>query len=430
MAGTAFDLLGAAEPYMKRVYDERALYSMAYDNRPLYAWVPKRTGILGGSPFGNANGGYQVPITIDDIAGESADFKTAAEDRDGMTGEVWQLNRVKRYGTSTMDGETIDSMGTNVGAFIQATRPLISSAINQVSNSMAYFFYGDGTGARGEVASKAGNALTLTAASSHQARALGLKRTIVSSSTASGGSLDGESTGTKVTAIDFLPNGQSVVTVADATNISVGDYLFIRGDYTASGANQVAPEGLGSWGPDPTTITAGNPFKGVDRATYKSKLLMLHATIANQTTPGDGSFVRGIREAAATLGANEGKPDALFVSYQRWAQIESDLASQSRYEMMMGSDGVTGFDSIVINCGGRRVKCVADPWCPPNTGYLLQRDTWEMYSTKQFPTFLGRDGNTFHRLELEDSIEFRLGGYANFACKAPGHNMVLNFATA
>lgn len=428
----AFDLLGSAEPLHKRFYDDRRVYSMAYKNRPLLAWLPKKTGVVGGSPFGNARGGYQVPLTIDDIAGESARFASAKTARDGNSHIVWDMNRVKRYATATIDGETIDSM-TGVGAFMEASRPLMNSSINQVSNSLAYMAYHDGSGVRGQVASKSGNVLTLTSASSYQARALSLKRTLVSSTTTGGGTLDGEGTGTKITAIELNVGGQAKITVASSTNISADDYLFVLGDYTATGENTVCYDGLGSWGPAPAGVTSGDDFKGVDRSVWKEKLLMLHGTVPLQSTAGDGSFIRAIREQCAVVNANEGNPEVLFVSPARWAQIESDLASQSRYEMMMKDEpfkGFTGFDSIVVNAAGGKINVVSDPFCPPNNGYLLQRDTWELFSTRRIPGPVSRDGSTFHRLEDADEVEFRIGGYGNIACRAPGHNMVLNFATS
>jgi hypothetical protein len=113
-----------------------------------------------------------------------------------------------------------------------------------------------------------------------------------------------------------------------------------------------------------------------------------------------------------------------------WAAIESDLASQSRYEMMMGSDARTGFDSIVINAGGGKINVVADPWCPENKGYMLQRNTWEMFSIDRFPDFVSDDGNRLHRMEDADSVEFRMGGYYNTLCRAPGHNIELTFTAA
>jgi len=430
----AFDLLGAAEPLMKRYYDDRRVYSMAYRKRPLLGMIPKKTGVVGGSPFGNARGGYQVPLTLDDIAGESARFASAATARDGNSHIVWDMNRVKRYATYTIDGETVDAM-TGVGSFISASQPLMDSAINQVSNSLAYMAYHDASGVRGQVASKLGNALTLTAATSYLARTLSLKRTLVSSSDTGGGAAapDGEATGTKITAINLNPGGQAVVTVEDATNILVNDYLFALGDYTTSSdVANVCMDGLGSWGPVPADITSGDDFKGNDRSVWKEKMLMLHQTIPLQSTAGDGSFVRNIREALAELDANEGSADALFVSPQRWAQIESDLAAQARYEMMYPNqtmkEAKIGFKTISFESAGVRVY--KDPFCPPNAGYALQLDTWEMFSIRRIPGPVSRDGNTYRRLEGADEVEARIGGYGNIACKAPGHNMVLNFATS
>jgi hypothetical protein len=430
----AFDILGAAEPLMKRYYRPGRVYSEAYRKRALLGMIPKKTGVTGGSPFGNARGGYEVPLILDDIAGESARFASAATARDGYSSIVWDCNRVKRYATATIDGETVDAMD-NVGAFVSASKPLMNSAINQVANSLAFMIYHNGTGLRGVVANVTGTALTLTAATSYMARTYSLKRTLVSSATTGGGTI-ANGAGTKVTGI-VLDNGsgQAVITVASATNIdaTTNKYLFFLGDYTTSSdVAQVCFDGMGSWGPDPATVTGSDDFKNVNRSTWKEKLLMLHETIPNQTTKGDGSFVRNIREALAVLEANEGSPDALFVSPERWAQIESDLAANARYEMKYpaGQDtrGRVGFKTISFESAG--VQVYKDPFCPPNTGYALQLNTWELFSTRAIPGPVSRDGNLYRRLENEDSIEFRIGGYGNLACTAPGHNMVLNFATS
>jgi hypothetical protein len=395
--------------------------------------ISKKTGVVGGSPLGNAKGGYQVPLTLDDIAGESARFPQAALARDGNTNIVWDMNRVKRYATYTIDGETVDAM-TGVGSFMDASRPLMNSAINQVSNSLAYMAYHDATGMRGKISGKATNVLTLDAATSYLARTLSLKRMLVSSTDLSGSAApDGESTGSKITAINLNPGGQATVTVASGTNFTIGDYIFALGDYTGSGdAAPVCMDGLGSWGPTPSGITSGDDHKGVDRSVWKEKLLMLHQTIPLQTAAnhGDGKFVRGIREALALLDANEGQPDALFVDPIRWAQIESDLATQARYEMMYANDEMkaakVGFKTISFESAG--VQVYKDPFCPPNTGYALQLNTWEMFSIRRIPGPVSRDGNMYRRLEGADEVEARIGGYGNIACNAPGHNMVLNFA--
>jgi hypothetical protein len=414
-----FSLLTNAAPLMKRYYDDRRVYSMAYKNRPLYAWIPKKTGVVGEAS------GYNVPLTIDDIPGESAQFGSAATARDGDSHEVWQLNRIKRYATATLDWETIRAMSNDMGSFMRAVKPRINSAINQLANSTAWGLYHDGTGVRGVIGTSgisAGVDGTFTLTNAADARSFGLRRTIVAAAAASGGALRVGST--KVTGID-IANG--VITVADTGDIAAvedTDFLFMLGDHAASGVTLRNVDGMVSWSPA-STPSAGVLFKGVERAKFPEKLLLLKQAITFGAS--DGDLAAGIRLAAANVQANEGSPDALFVGPIMWAAIESDLASQSRYEMMMGSDARTGFDSIVINAGGGKINVVADPWCPETKGYMLQRDTWEMFSIDRFPDFVSDDGNRLHRMEDADSVEFRMGGYYNTLCRAPGHNIELTF---
>ena len=423
----AHDLLTTAAPLMKRRYDDRAVLNAAFKKRPMFAWMPKKTGITGGSPFGGAYGGYQVPITIGNIPGESAAFFSAVTARAGFTAKVWQMNRVKRYATATIDWETVRAMKDDVGAFMRAIDPQIQSGIEQLSNSMQVHLYGDGSGHRGQFASAAANVITLTAGTAHLARTWSIGRTMIAATAGLAGTTRAGST--TVTGVDVAGGKIAVVSTAAITGLAANDFLFPLGDH-ATTTTPINLDGMASWGPVPSGITTGDSFKGVDRSVFKEKLLMLHYTVPLQSTPGDGSFARGLRQACAKLAANEGSGDVLFVHNDRWAQLESDLASQSRYETMVGSDGATGFDALVINGGGMHVKVVADPWCPPNTGYLLQTDTWEMFSIDRFPGFVSEDGNRLHRLENADEVEFRLGGYFNVACRAPGYNMVINFATS
>ena len=415
----AFDLLTSAAPLMKRYYDDRRVYSMAYKNRPLYAWIPKKTGIVGEA------GGYNVPVTIDDIPGESADFGSAVLAREGDSHEVWQNTRVKRYATATLDWETVRAMSNSMGAFMKAVTPRINSAINQLANSTAWALYRDGTGARGSSVTANIDAVgdTIILDNFEDARSFSLGRTCVVSATASGGALLDSGSTAKVTAIDIKTGTITFDDVPVAWDVAV-IFIFMLGDHSTGTALRVI-EGMGSWGVDPTTVSAGQFFKGVERAKFKDKLLMLHETV---TIAAAGDISAGVRRAAAIVQANEGSPDALFIGPLRWAELESDLASQSRYEMMLGSDGRTGFDSIVINAGGGKINVVADPWCPEGNGYMLERDTWSMFSIDRFPDFVSEDGQRLARIMDADEVEFRMGGYYNTVCRAPGHNLVINFA--
>ena len=260
-----FSLLDQAAPLMKEYYSPERVYRMAFKNRPLYAWLPKRTGVVG------QDDGYIVPVGLDDIAGESADFAAAVNARDGDSFERWRLYRAKRYGTATLDGETMEAMASDLGAFMRATQPRINSAINQLANSTAWALYRDGTGARGVVASTTATTITLTNA--EDARSFGLRRTIVASETASGGTLQAGSC--KVTGVDIANGVISVDATSGITGLDAGDFLFVSGDYSTSATRTKVIDGMLAWGPT-TNPAPGALFKGVDRVLMPEKLLMLH----------------------------------------------------------------------------------------------------------------------------------------------------------
>ena len=415
-----FSLLTNAAPLMKRYYDDRRVYSMAYKNRPLYAWIPKKTGVVGEAS------GYNVPLTIDDIPGESADFLSAVQSRDGDSHEVWQLNRVKRYATATLDWETVRAMSNNMGSFMRAVKPRINSAINQLANSTAWAMYQNATGARGRYATAnitVGTDGTIVLDDFEDARSFSLRRTCVVAVADSGGALLDTGSTAIVTGINIQTGTITFDDIPAAWDVANAS-IFMKGDHAASGVTLRVIDGMESWSPA-STPAGGVLFKNVERAKFVDKLLMLKSTV---TITGAGDIQAGVRLAAAKVQANEGSPDALFLGPERWAELEGDMASQSRYEMMMGSDGRTGFDSITINAGGGKIQVVADPWCPEDKGYMLQRNTWEMFSIDRFPDFVSQDGAQLHRLEESDAVEFRMGGYYNVLCRAPGHNMDITFA--
>jgi hypothetical protein len=51
-----------------------------------------------------------------------------------------------------------------------------------------------------------------------------------------------------------------------------------------------------------------------------------------------------------------------------------------------------------------------------------------MFSIDRFPDFVSEDGQRLARIMDADEVEFRMGGYYNVVCRAPGHNLVINFA--
>jgi hypothetical protein len=69
------------------------------------------------------------------------------------------------------------------------------------------------------------------------------------------------------------------------------------------------------------------------------------------------------------------------------------------------------------------IEVYADRHCQPNTGWLLQMDTWTLHSTGGVPMLLEEDGQSILREATDDAYEGRWGAYYQMYCNAPGYNV-------
>jgi hypothetical protein len=75
------------------------------------------------------------------------------------------------------------------------------------------------------------------------------------------------------------------------------------------------------------------------------------------------------------------------------------------------------------------IECFADRNCQAATAFLLQMNTWCIYSLGAVPRILRYgDGLEMLRLGNADASEARIGSYANVGCKAPGWNSQLSLS--
>ena len=54
---------------------------------------------------------------------------------------------------------------------------------------------------------------------------------------------------------------------------------------------------------------------------------------------------------------------------------------------------------------------------------MLQMDVWKLYSLGKAPKILDSDGLKFLRDSTADSVEVRVGYYAQLGCRGPGYNV-------
>jgi hypothetical protein len=399
MAG-AFEILQTAGPVLKKRYDDRKVWNLTFGQNKLFGWMPRTTGITGKS--------YEVPVTLANIAGGSSSFAEAVKSRRGTSHERWSATRSKSYQTATIDNETLRAMKNDKGAFFRAVTSQLDAAYRAFGSDTGWAIYQDGSGVRGTVASEAADVVTLGAGEA-RAFAIGMRCFFYP---AASDTSRGEA---RVTAINRSANQVTFDSVP--AGVVATDRVVRAGDLDAK------INGLAAIFPDPTSITSGDSFYGVDRSVYKERLLGLHYDGSQDT-----DFADAIRNGGAVSVENEGSPDVVFMNPMDVAKLDIALDGDREFDKVASQDGHAGFDAIKVHLGGPVVSILSDPWCPADTAYMLQRDTLEVFSIDRVPDFVSADGNMLHRLEDADEVEFRIGAYFNVLSRAPGYNVVIALA--
>ena len=407
MASLAFKLLDTAGPVVKKRYDDRKVWDLTFGQNKLLGWCPRKTGVTGKS--------YEVPITLGNIAGGSSDFSEAVLSRKGTQHSRWSATRTKSYQTATIDNETLRAMKDDKGAFFTAVTSQLDSAFRAFGSDTGWAIYQDGSGIRGTVATVTNTVVTVGAGES-RAFALGMRVEIYTDATLAAL----EVTNARVIAIsratETLTFDTDLDTVAGdvAVAVTAGSVIVRAGDANAKIA------GLAAAFPDPTTITTGDSFFGVDRSVYKERLLGLHTDQS-----GAANFGVALRNAGAIAVENEANPSAAFMHPLDVALLDVALDGDREFDKVASQDGHVGFDAIKVHLGGIVVPVLADAWCPRDTAYLLEKESLELFSIDRAPDFVSEDGDMLHRLEGADEVEFRIGAYLNLLSRAPGHNVVV-----
>lgn len=79
-----------------------------------------------------------------------------------------------------------------------------------------------------------------------------------------------------------------------------------------------------------------------------------------------------------------------------------------------------GFRGIMINGPRGPIKVVADQNCPSDRAFMLQMNTWKLYSLGKAVRIQDADGMKFLRESTADALEVRIVSWAQLGCRAPG----------
>lgn len=392
---------------LKQHYVDFAVKNLVYEDQPFHAILPKM------EAFGGEN--LPIPLLYANPQGRAATFSNAQGQKSSSKGVKFVLIRNHDYSLANIDNETIEASMGNADAFMQAATTEIDGAIHSGSRSLGIAEFRNGTGSIGQISSGSTVAsLVLSLSDPEQITNFEVGMTIGASSADGSGARTGSAVITNIDrdAGNITTSGSNWST--QITSLATGDFLYVLGDFNGK------ISGLDAW--IPLSAPGSTAFFGVDRSQDTTRLG--GCRLNRVGAPIEDALI----DLSARVGREGGKVDYCFLNTTNYASLEKALGSKVIYTNPKASDAEVFFQGMKIMGNKGPVTVVADANCFGDRAYMLQLNTWKLYSLGQAPKILQSDGLKFLRNSTADSVEVRVGYYAQMGCQAPGWNGVVQLA--
>lgn len=440
---------------LKQIYDGQKLAKLYYKNNPMLAMLKKKEDFSGET--------YPLPVMVETPTGISNVFANAQlpnqliSGGSGTGGNLgpakfvkFMLTRASVYGVHVIDRQAMLSAATSLGAFVNGQMAQMDAMIQGVSNLIAQQVYRSGSGSIGQISTIGSGAATngviqLVNPSDVRYFTVGQVVYATNKDPVQGATSVTQRAGIGV--VSSLNRSTGQVTVGDATSANplaaqsptawaAADYIQISGTSPLFGpsvgsANQpVALTGLASWIGQSQTIGSADVFFGVNRSQDTWRL----AGGFYDGSQNGQSAEEALYDASTQLFMEGGYPNMCFVGPNAYAALQKSCGARNILETeIQGPQDENGvahlfFKGINIQGAGSNFTVIADRNCPPYVAYLLQMDDWGLYSLKSMPHVIDDDGLSFLRQTSADAFEFRLAGYGQLGCQAPGHSMYVKLS--
>jgi hypothetical protein len=380
---------------------------------PFLAMVPKKT------DWGGEN--LKVPVSYAGIKGASADFTTAQALKDPSTTDAFIVTSVPDYALFSVTGKVIRESRGNKNAWLTALAKDTESAFKTLGRRNAFGIYRAG---RGDVSTihadttLASTTLKLGNRSDVNMFEVGAQIQFLDAS-ASYALLTGQLT---VTAVDRdageLTTNANIDTI---TGVALGDVIIFRGD------NNARISGLDDW--IPATAPTSTLYYAVDRS-KDQRLGGLRLDVA-----GD-NIEEALIKASNRANEEGASVSHCFVPFAPWRRLVLQQGTKVQYvkgyakfdggDKGQMQDARLGFTGVRIIGEAGPIDVYADRYCPANTGFMLQLNTWCLHSAGEAPSWLDEDDQQMLRETTADAYEGRVGEYLQLYTEAPGWNLRLN----
>ena len=387
---------------LKQHYTNERIENMVYKDNPFLAMVAKY------EDFGGEN--LKLPIKYGIPQGRSATFSDAQANKTNTQLKAFLLTRQADYSLASIANETIEASKGNANAFMEAATVEIDGAIESATRSLAIACFGDGSGAIGQVLATTSSVATFTLKQIDDVTnfEVGMQLKLNATKTGSSGTLS-----TAVT-VDGINRDTGVITLSASASLTADHFIYQEGDYDAK------IKGLNAWVPS-TAPASTDSFFGVNRSSDATRLGGIR--FDGSSLPIEEALIGG----ASRVAREGGKPDVCFMNYSNFADLEKALGSKVSYVDVKASPEI-GFRGILVHGPRGPIKVIPDQNCPKDVAFMLQMDVWKLYSLGKAPKILDSDGLKFLRDSSADSVEVRVGYYAQLGCRGPGYNVRIALA--
>ena len=290
---------------------------------------------------------------------------------------------------------------------MEAATVEIDGAMQSITRALAVDLYRTGSGSRGQCNANA-TSTSLVLKNSDDVTNFEVGMELVFSTADGGGAV--KSGKVSVVAVDRdsgVLTVDALSAIASGAGVAANDFIFVEGDY------DLKIKGLSAW--VPATAPTSTPFFSVDRSVDVTRLGGIRVDVS--ALP----IEEGLITAASRVAREGGKPTHCFMNYTDYANLEKALGSKVQYvDLKVKAD--IGFRGVVISGPRGPINIIPDQNCPSGRAFMLQLDTWKIYSLGKCPRILDSDGLKMLRESSADAIELRVGYYAQLGCRAPGWN--------
>lgn len=439
---------------LKQIYDGQKLATLYYKNNPLLSMLRKKEDFYGET--------YPLPTIVETPTGISNTFANAQlvnqliNGGSGTAGNQgpakfvkFMLTRASVYGVHIITREAMLAASQNVGSFVNGQMASMDAIIQGCANMISTQIYRSGSGSIGQILTIGSGAstngqITLVNPTDVRYFTVGQAMYAYDVDPVQGATVTQRAGVGIVTSINRSAGTLTVGNAAAANPLlsqsptawANSDYLAISGNSplfgpTINGAsNPVALTGLKAWIGNSQSISSSDVFFGVNRSADTWRL----AGGYYDGSQNGQSVEEALYDASTQLFMEGGYPNMCFVGPNAYAALQKSCAARNILETELpGPQDSNGnvllfFKGINIQGAGSNFTVIADRSCPPYTAYLLTMEDWALYSLKQMPHVVDDDGVSFLRQSSADAFEFRLAGYGQLGCNAPGHSMYVKLS--